>query len=163
FPPLFSGEQLASAAIGTDQLGKRVVTFQLKDQGAKLFADYTAQHIGQYFAIVLDGQVISAPVIQNSIPNGAVPISQDSTIGGHPVAEATELVTVPQFGPLPFPVTELSAQTISATLGTQFFQQSLLAGAVGILLVILFMLIYYRMPGVIASFALVYYTLVVLA
>jgi protein-export membrane protein SecD len=60
-------------------------------------------------------------------------------------------------------VTELSAQTISATLGSQFFQQSLLAGAVGILLVILFMLIYYRMPGVIASFALIYYTLVVLA
>jgi protein-export membrane protein SecD len=163
FPPLFSGEQLANAAIGTDQLGKRVVTFTLKEEGAKLFGDYTAAHIKDYFAIVLDGQVISAPVINQAIPGGNVQISQDSTIGGYPLAEATELVTVLQFGSLPFPVTELSAQTISATLGTQFFQQSLLAGAVGILLVILFMLIYYRMPGVIASFALIYYTLVVLA
>ena len=163
FPPLFSGTELSSAAIGNDQLGKRVVTFQLKDTGAKLFADYTAGHIGQYFAIVLDGKVISAPVIQNAIPGGNVQISQDSTIGGYPLKEATNLVTVLQFGSLPFPVEELSSQRISATLGEQFFSQSLLAGAVGILLVILFMLIYYRLPGVVASFALIYYTLVVLA
>ncbi len=163
FPPLFSGEQLASAAIGTDQLGKRVVTFNLKDEGAKLFGDYTAAHIGDYFAIVLDGKVISAPVINSAIPGGNVQISQDNSIGGYPLAEATELVTVLQFGSLPFPVVELSAQTISATLGEQFFSQSLLAGAVGIALVIMFMLIYYRLLGVVASFALIYYTLVVLA
>ncbi len=162
FPPLFSGEQLASAAIGTDQTGKRVVTFVLKDQGAKLFADYTAANIGKYFAIVLDGKVISAPVIENAIPGGNVQISQNG-IGGYPLKEATSLVTVLQFGSLPFPVVELSSQSISATLGEEFFNQSLLAGAVGILLVIMFMLIYYRLPGVIASFALVYYTLVVLA
>src|SRR4029077_4278270 len=77
FPPLFSGEQLASAAIGTDHLGKRVVTFTLKDQGAKLFGDYTGAHIGDYFAIVLDGEVISAPVITRPIPGGNVQISQD--------------------------------------------------------------------------------------
>ena len=162
FPPLFSGTELSSAAIGTDQTGSRVVTFQLKDTGARLFADYTANHIGQYFAIVLDSQVISAPVIQSSIPNGAVQI-QSGGIGGYPLKEAQNLVTVLQFGSLPFPVKELSSQTISATLGEQFFNQSLLAGAVGILLVILFMLIYYRLPGLVASFALIYYTLVVLA
>jgi protein-export membrane protein SecD len=163
FPPLFSGTELNSATIGNDQTLGRVVTFNLKDTGAKLFADYTAQHVGDFFAIVLDGNVISAPRIDSAIPGGNVEISQKGTIGGYPLKEATELVTVLQFGSLPFPVTELSAQTISATLGEQFFSQSLLAGAVGILLVILFMLIYYRLPGVVASFALIYYTLVVLA
>jgi protein-export membrane protein SecD len=163
FPPLFTGTELSSAQIGTDQLNKRVVNFTLKENGAKLFGEYTAGHIGQYFAIVLDGKVISAPVINSAIPGGNVQISQDNNIGGYPLKEATNLVTVLQFGSLPFPVRELSSQTISATLGEQFFNQSLLAGAVGILLVILFMLIYYRLPGVVASFALVYYTLVVLA
>ena len=162
FPPLFSGEQLDTAAIGADQNGRRVVTFKLKEQGAKLFGDYTAGHVGQYFAIVLDGLVISAPQINEAIPGGNVQISQPG-IGGYPLKEATDLVTVLQFGSLPFPVKELSNVQISATLGEQFFSQSLLAGAVGILLVILFMLIYYRLPGVVASFALIYYTLVVLA
>jgi preprotein translocase subunit SecD len=162
FPPLFSGEQLSSAAIGTDTTGKRVVTFILKEGGAKLFADYTAAHVGQYFAIVLDGHVISAPQINEAIPGGNVQISQPG-IGGYPLKEATDLVTVLQFGSLPFPIKELSNVTISATLGEQFLSQSLLAGAIGIFLVMLFMLIYYRLPGAIASFALVYYSLVVLA
>jgi preprotein translocase subunit SecD len=164
FPPLFSGTELSSATIGVDgQTNKRVVNFVLKETGAKAFADYTAGHIGQYFAIVLDGRVISAPVINSAIPGGNVQISQDSTIGGYPLKEATELVTVLQFGSLPFPIKELSNTTISATLGEQFLNQSLLAGAVGILLVMAFMMIYYRLPGAIASFALVYYSLVVLA
>ncbi len=163
FPALFDGTELSSAAIGNDATNRRVVTFHLKDRGAKLFGDYTAAHIQDFFAIVLDGSVISAPVIQNAIPNGDVQISQDSTVGGYPLKEATELVTVLQFGSLPFPIKELSNNTISATLGTQFLNQSLLAGMVGILLVMGFMLIYYRLPGVIASFALIYYSLVVLA
>ena len=162
FPPLFSGEQLDSAAIGSDQNGRRVVTFKLKDKGAQLFGDYTRDHVNQYFAIVLDGRVISAPQINEPIPGGNVQISQPG-IQGYPLKEATDLVTVLQFGSLPFPIKELSNVTISATLGEQFFSQSLLAGAIGIALVILFMLIYYRLPGVVASFALVYYTLVVLA
>jgi preprotein translocase subunit SecD len=164
FPPLFSGTELSSATIGVDgQTNKRVVNFVLKETGAKAFADYTAGHIGQYFAIVLDGRVISAPVINSAIPGGNVQISQDSTIGGYPLKEATELVTVLQFGSLPFPIKELSNTTISATLGEQFLNQSLLAGAVGSRLVMAFMMIYYRLPGAIASFALVYYSLVVLA
>ena len=163
FPPLFAGTELSSATIAQNQTNGRVVTFQLKDTGAKLFADYTAGHIGQYFAIVLDHKVISAPVINSAIPGGSVEISQGGTIGGYPLKEATELVTILQFGSLPFPIQELSTQTISPTLGEQFLSQSLLAGLVGILLVMGFMLIYYRLPGVIASFALIYYTLVVLA
>jgi preprotein translocase subunit SecD len=162
FPPLFSGEQLETAAVASDPTKGRVVTFVLKPDGASKFADYTANHIGQYFAIVLDSRVISAPVIQSAISGGHVQI-ESGGIGGYPLKEAQNLVTVLQFGSLPFPIEELSNVTISATLGEQFLQASLLAGAIGIGLVIAFMLIYYRLPGVVASFALVYYTLVVLA
>jgi protein-export membrane protein SecD len=162
FPALFSGEQLSSAAVGQDPTKGRVVTFVLKPEGSTLFADFTTKHVGEYFAIVLDSRVISAPQINEAIPNGQVQISSGG-IGGYPLKEATNLVTVLQFGSLPFPIEELSNVTISATLGEQFLQASLLAGAIGIGLVITFMLIYYRLPGLVASFALVYYTLVVLA
>jgi protein-export membrane protein SecD len=162
FPALFSGEQLETAAIGNDQTRGRVVTFILKPEGAKLFADYTAANIGKYFAIVLDSKVISAPVINSAIPGGHVQI-ESGGIGGYPLKEAQQIVTVLQYGSLPFPIIELSNVTISATLGAAFLDQSLVAGAIGIGLVIIFMLIYYRLPGVIASFALIYYTLVVLA
>ncbi len=163
FPPLFSGDQVESAAVGTDsQGGGLTVDFVLKPEGAKLFADYTAAHVGDYFAITLDSSVISAPVINSSIPNGQVQISAGG-IGGFPAKEANELVTILKFGSLPFPIQELSTEQISATLGETFLNQTLLAGLIGIALVILFMLLYYRLPGAVASFALVYYSLVVLA
>jgi preprotein translocase subunit SecD len=167
YPPLFSGDQLESAAVGRDQNGGGLtVTFVLKTDGAQsggqLFAKYTAEHIGQYFAIALDGSVISAPVIKGSIPNGQVEISAGS-IGGFPAKEANSLVTVLKFGSLPFPIKELSSEQISATLGEQFLNQSLIAGFIGIALVITFMLLYYRLPGLVAAFALIYYTIVVLA
>jgi len=161
-PPLFSGDQVQSATVGTDQNGRPAVDFVLKDQGAKLFADYTAAHVGQYFAIVLDSAVISAPVIQNSIPNGQVQITGGG-LRGFAAKDAQDLVTILKFGSLPFPVQELSSEQISATLGSQFLAQSLLAGLIGIGLVITFMIVYYRLTGLVASFALVYYTLVMYA
>ena len=162
FPPLFPGSEVSSVNIGQNQTGGLTVNFQLKDEGARLFADYTRDNVGNYFAIVLDGQVISAPVINSSIPNGQVQIEAGG-IGGFPVEDARNLVNVIKFGSLPFPIVELSAEQISATLGEQFLYQSVLAGAIGIGLVMLFMLIYYRLPGLIACFALVYYGIVVLA
>src|SRR5262245_15579908 len=161
-PPLFSGEELEAATIGQDPTAGRVVQFVLKPNGAKIFSDFTTNHVGEYFAIVLDSRVISAPRIETPIPGGQVQIKSGG-IGGFPLQEATNIVTVLQFGSLPFPIEELSNVTISATLGEQFLSASLLAGAIGIGLVIAFMLIYYRLPGVVASFALVHYTLVVLA
>jgi protein-export membrane protein SecD len=162
FPPLFSGEQVSSAAIGQDPTKGRVVTFTLKPEGSTIFENYTRDHIGDYFAIVLDSRVISAPVIQSAISGGHVQI-ESGGIGGYPLKEATNLVTILQFGSLPFPIEELSNVTISATLGEQFLQSSLLAGLIGIGLVVALMLIYYRLPGLVASFALLYYTLVVMA
>ncbi|MEJ7748459.1 MAG: protein translocase subunit SecD [Candidatus Limnocylindrales bacterium] len=161
-PALFSGEQVQSAAIGQDQNRGLAVDFVLEPDGAKLFADYTAAHRGEFFAITLDGAVISAPTINDSIPNGQVQISAGG-IGGFQSKEANDLVTVLKFGSLPFPIQELSSEQISATLGDQFLSQSLLAGFIGIALVITFMLVYYRLPGLVASFALLYYTLVVVA
>jgi preprotein translocase subunit SecD len=162
FPPLFSGDQVQSASLGQNQQGGLTVDFVLKGDGAKLFGDYTAGHVGDYFAITLDGSVISAPVIRSSIPNGQVQI-ESGGIGGFPAKEANNLVTILKFGSLPFPIKEVSSEQISATLGDQFLNQSLLAGALGIALVMAFMIIYYRGIGLIASFALVYYTLVVVA
>jgi preprotein translocase subunit SecD len=162
YPALFSGDQVDSATIGTDQTGQRTVNFVLKAAGQKLFADFTAAHVGQYFAIALDSKVISAPRINEAIPNGQVQISAGG-VGGFSLKEATSLVTVLKYGSLPFPVVELSNENISATLGSEFLHQSLLAGAIGILLVLVFMLVHYRLPGLVAGFALLYYALVVLA
>src|SRR3954465_1566697 len=162
FPPLFSGDQVSSATVGTDQNGRPAVNFVLRDTGKNLFADYTRDHIGQYFAITLDNSVISAPVINDSIPNGNVQITGGG-LGGFSAKEATNLVTVLKFGSLPFPIVALSSEQISATLGSQFLNQTILAGLIGIALVITFMLIYYRLPGGVASFALMYYTLVMVA
>ncbi len=166
FTPLFGGDQIQSAAIGQDQQNGLSVDFVLKNDGpqsgAQLFAKHTAENIGQFFAVTLDGVVITAPSINSSIPNGQVQITSGG-IGGFPAPEANEIVTVLKFGSLPFPIQELSSEQISATLGEQFLNQSLLAGGIGISLVILFMLLYYRMPGIVAAFALIYYTLVVYA
>jgi preprotein translocase subunit SecD len=160
-PPLFSGDQVQSATVGTDQNGRPAVDFVLKGDGARLFGDYTTTHIGDFFAITLDGTVISAPRIESPIPDGRGQITGGTA--GFPAKEAQNLVTVLKFGSLPFPIQELSSEQISATLGSQFLNQSLVAGLLGISLVILFMVAYYRMTGIVASFALVYYTLVMYA
>ena len=159
---LFSGDAVSSATIGADQTGNRTVDFTLNDNGKQLFATYTGAHVGDYFAVVLDGKVITAPVIKSSIPNGQVEIASGG-IGGYPLADAQNLVNILQYGALPFPLKELSNETVSATLGIAFLHQSLVAGLIAVLLVILFMIVHYRLPGLVASGALLYYTLVVVA
>jgi protein-export membrane protein SecD len=159
---LFDGAELASANVGSDAQGRRTVNFVLKENGKNLFGAWTASHVNQYFAIVLDNVVISAPVINEAIPGGNVQISSGS-LSGFSRPEAEELVNVLRFGSLPFPVEELASDTIDPTLGKEFLDSSLLAGAIAIVLVILFMLVHYRLPGIVASFALVYYAVLVLA
>ena len=159
---LFNGSELASANVGADQNGRRTVNFVLKANGRDLFAAWTASHVQEYFAIVLDNVVISAPVIQSSIPGGNVEITSGN-LSGFAREEAEELVNVLRFGSLPFPVEELASDTIDPTLGKEFLDDSLLAGAIAITLVIVFMLLHYRLPGVVASFALLYYAILVYA
>jgi preprotein translocase subunit SecD len=162
-PPLFSGDQVAAASIGADQTGSRTVNFTLESAGKDKFATYTTENVGDYFAIVLDGNAISVARINEAIPGGQVQISQGGSFGGYPLEEAQNLVTILQFGQLPFPIAELANATVSPTLGDAFLQQSLVAGLIAIIMVVFFMVVHYRMPGVVASFALVYYALVVYA
>jgi SecD/SecF fusion protein len=113
FPALFTGDQIDSAAVGTDQVGGRTVSFILKSRGAKLFGDYTAANIGTYFAIVLDGTVVTAPVINDAIPGGHVDISSGG-IGGSSLEEAQQLVAVMDSGQLPYPIVEISNEIVPA-------------------------------------------------
>ncbi len=159
---LFSGDQLESASIGSDERGNRAVNFALKSGGSDLFSKWTASHLQEQFAIVLDSVVISSPVIRQAITGGQVQISSGD-IGGFQTKEAKELVDVLRFGALPFPVEELSSDTIAPTLGQEFLDKSILAGGIAVLLVLIFMLLHYRLPGAVAGVALVYYALVVFA
>ncbi|HEX5590893.1 MAG TPA: protein translocase subunit SecD [Candidatus Limnocylindrales bacterium] len=160
---LFSGDELSSATIGQDQNGGTAVNFVLQDRGNQLFAAWTAAHIQEQFAIVLDSVIISAPIIQGAITGGNVQITNTSTIGGLPRAEAQNIVDVLRFGALPFPVEELSSDTIDPTLGQEFLDKSILAGGIAVGLVLIFMLLHYRLPGLIAGGALMYYAIVLFA
>ncbi len=159
---LFSGDQIASANPGTDQNGLRAVAFSLKDEGSRKFSEYTSANVGNFFAIVLDGTVVSAPYIASAITGGQGIISGGAG-GGFSAAEMNNLVTILRYGSLPFPIQEESVNNISATLGADFARQGLQAALIGIALVFAFMLIYYRLPGLVAALALAYYMLTVLA
>jgi preprotein translocase subunit SecD len=158
--PLFAGEQVRTSRAGTDRFGQPAVDFELHDEGSRLFAEYTrrAAGTGEQFAIVLDGEIISAPTVNEPITGGRGQIS-----GNFTSSEVGRLVTVLRYGALPAELEEVSISRISPTLGLNFLQQSVLAGSIGILLVFAFMLIHYRLPGLIACLALVFYALVVFA
>jgi len=161
YPPLFGGEQITSATLGTDQVGRPAVDFTLASEGSDKFATYTTDNVGNQFAIVLDGTVISAPVIQSAITGGKGQITGGGT--GFKAAEANNLITVLRYGSLPFPVQEVSTETIAPTLGEYFLRQGILAAVVGIGLVFVLMLVHYRLPGLVAGLALMFYTVLVLA
>jgi protein-export membrane protein SecD len=162
-PAQFTGAQLdlsaISAGVDTGQAGNPwVVNFAFKDQAGKDFETWSSQHIDDLFAIVLDGKVISAPYLKSTITGGKGQIS-----GSFTAASAKDLATILQYGALPYPVAEESSQDIPATLGKSFLNETLFAGAIGIGLVLIFMLVYYRLPGLVAALALTYYGVAVLA
>ncbi len=158
---LFSGDQVEQAFADADSNGLRAVGFRLKTEGAGLFGDYTTQNVDNFFAIVLDGSVVSAPVIQSAITGGSGIITGGST--GFSVTEMNSLVTVLQYGSLPFPLQEVGFQDIGATLAGFSLDRIFVAGLIAVLLVFAFMLVYYRLPGLVACLALIYYAIVVLA
>jgi preprotein translocase subunit SecD len=157
--PLFNGTEISAARIGQDQTtGEIVVNLELKETGARLFDEHADAHFGEQFAIVLDGIVESAPSINARRFGGQAQIS-----GNFTVDEATNLVTVLRFGSLPLEIREVGFSSISATLGLEFLDQTLLAGIIGIALVFAFMLLYYRVPGLVACAALIAYGVFALA
>jgi preprotein translocase subunit SecD len=159
---MFGGTAVTSATAATDSsTGAPVVAFELSSDAASKFATYTQNNVGNFFAIVLDGTVISAPSIQSAIPGGHGQITVGT--GTNAQTEVNNLVTVLKYGSLPFKIQQVQGTTISATLGKSFLSQSLLGGGIGIALVFLFMLLYYRLPGLLADAALIYYAMVVYA
>jgi preprotein translocase subunit SecD len=161
-PAQFSGADLdvskIQAVADTANPGYWKISFGFAGAKATEFETWSGAHINDFFAIVLDGTVQSAPYIKSAITGGAGEIS-----GTFLQADAKYLATILQYGALPFPVVEESSQEIPALLGQAFLNQTLFAGAVGIGMVMLFMLIYYRLPGLIACMALAYYGVAVLA
>ena len=152
YRPLMTGAQLESAGVATTQVGKPYVSFTLKSEGAKLFADYTTAHVGEYLAIVLDGRVISSPVI-----NGPIDKGQGMIEGSFTVDSANVLATQLRYGALPVPFKIAESRQVGATLGQDSVRRSVTAGLVGMLIIILFMGIYYRLPGIVADAALLVY------
>ncbi|MCC7360834.1 MAG: protein translocase subunit SecD [Anaerolineales bacterium] len=154
---VMTGVAIADATVTTNSLGQVVINFTLTPDGAAIFGAHTAAHIGQYLAIVLDKAVISAPQI-----NGA--ISGQGTITGNFTRDsANQLALQLRYGSLPVPLKVVQSQEIGATLGQDSIRKSAIAGIVGIAVVMIFMLLYYRLPGAIAVVALAIYAVLTFA
>ncbi|MGZ5393936.1 MAG: protein translocase subunit SecD [Mycobacterium sp.] len=161
---IISGEQIENASSGLDQQqGVYVVDLQFKSDATKIWADFTAANVGTQTAFVLDSQVVSAPEIREPIPGGRTQITGQFTD-----SSARELANVLKYGSLPLSFESSEAETVSATLGLTSLRAGLIAGAVGLALVLLYSLLYYRILGVlialslVASGAMVYAILVLL-
>ena len=151
--PLMKGSEVASAQMRLDldqaRPGAPGVSFNLTSRGGALFGDLTGANVGRRLAIVLDNRVQSAPNIQEKIPRG-----QGSITGSFTEEEAQNLAIVLRSGALPAPVTIVEERTVGPSLGQDSIEQGFRAGAIGALLVVAFMLIYYRMSGAVAVVAL---------
>jgi len=152
--PLMKGSEVASAQMRLDldatRPGAPGVSFNLTSRGGALFGDVTGANVGRRLAIVLDGKIQSAPNIQEKIPRG-----QGSITGTFTEEEAQNLAIVLRSGALPAPVHVIEERTIGPSMGQDSIEKGLRAGAVGALMVVLFMVIYYRISGVVAVVALV--------
>ena len=157
-----TGDQVADAqaATTTDNYGNRqyIVQLTLTDEGAEIFGEVTAENVGDYLPIVYDGEVISYPQVQEAITGGTAQISGQSTF-----EEAETLATQIRIGSLSLELSELESSVVGAQLGSQAITSSLKAAAIGLVLVIIFMIIIYAIPGVAASIALLLYTALVIA
>ncbi|MEO5951369.1 MAG: protein translocase subunit SecD [Chloroflexia bacterium] len=159
YTTIIQGNQINGGGVQVvfDSAGRPQVAFALQGDGSSKFADFTASHIGQYMPILLDKKVISAPIIQGAITGGSGVINNIAR------ADAQKLAIQLKYGALPVSLSLQSERKISATLGQDAIDKSILAGIIGLGLVILFMITYYRLPGVLASVALVIYSLVTYA
>ncbi len=137
---------------------KPVVQFELHSEGADKFAEATEKYFGQVIKIVLDGNSISEPTVNAVITTGEGIIE-----GMASIEEATRLANLIESGALPVTLKQAAVRTIGATLGADALEKGLFAAAIGIGLVFLFMLVYYRLPGLVADLALVVYALLVVA
>jgi len=145
----------SSIAVSKDTLGNYQISFSLNTAGAKVFSDFTTAHVNEYLAIVLDGKIISDPIIQNAITSGSGVINGSNFT----YDSANNLAISLRYGSLPVAMKVAQSQAVGATLGQDSIRKSEIAGVIGLLLIILFMGIYYRLPGVLADVALIIYAL----
>jgi SecD/SecF fusion protein len=145
-----AGERLSDARASFDQrTSQPIVTFRLDNAGARTFAAITKENVGEPFAIVLDGKVLSAPVIREPITGGAGQIS-----GSFTVQQTTDLAALLRAGALPAPLTVIEERTVGADLGSDAIEMGLYTGLAGFVLVFAFMFVLYGTWGLIANFAL---------
>lgn len=162
-PTGLTGSYLASASLQfgsgiASALAEPQVLLNFNSQGAALFEKITSQNVGKQLAILLDGTVISSPVIQEAIPGGTAQIT-----GNFTPTEARDLVQNLNFGALPVPITLESSSSVGPTLGAVAIAAGVIAGLVGFMIVSLFMILWYRLPGLIAAVALAEYLAFMLA
>ena len=157
-----TGKDLKSAQLQFSQaagsMNQPVVLLTFNAEGAHIFADLTKKNTGRYFGMFLDGVPISIPVINEAIPDGEAVIS-----GNFTPESAKELARNLNYGALPVPIELISTETVSGTLGDEAVHDGIKAGLWGVVAVMIFMVLWYRIPGVIATLALSMYVVVLLA
>jgi preprotein translocase subunit SecD len=149
-----TGAGLDTASVTRSSTGAYQIACVLKSDATDIFAEYTTTHTQQYLAIVLDKQIVSAPIIESPITSGQGVISGQFT-----QEEAQTLAVQLRSGALPIPIKVVESRTVGATLGEESIRKSLLAGIIGLTVVILFMAFNYQLPGIIADLALICYAL----
>lgn len=148
---IISGEQIQDATSGFEQQAARyVVDLQFKGPASDIWADFTAANVGTQTAFTLDSQVVSAPAIQEAIPGGRTQITGQFTADS-----ARELANVLKYGSLPLSFESSEAETVSATLGLTSLKAGLIAGAIGLAMVLFYSLLYYRVLGLLTALSLV--------
>jgi protein-export membrane protein SecD len=155
YETILTGADLANVGLDRTQQNEYVIPFELQPEAAETFGQYTAAHVGQFLCIVLDKSVISCPRIQEPIPGG-----QGSISGAFTLEEARQLAVQLRYGALPVPLRVESFNRVGATLGERSVNRSVRAGVIGLSVVLLFMLVYYRLPGALADAALIVYVLI---
>lgn len=161
---MMTGETLENAGVTTGDLGEPVVFFQFDSKGAKLFGDLTTANVQKLMAIVLDGVVKTAPNLRGPIPGGSGTIELGRSGDREAMLEEANLIArVLRSGALPAELEQLEERTVGSTLGADSIQKGQFAGLIGGMLVLLFMLAYYRNYGVLADVALLFNVLMVLA
>jgi len=158
FRTVITGRHLEAAQVGQDEYGRPEINFKLTDEGSAIFAEHTRANVGSYLAIVLDGVVISSPRIETAITEGSGRIT-----GKFSLAEARSLVIQLRYGSLPVPLKVIQNRTVGPTLGQDSVAKSTQAGTIGVIIVLLFMLVYYRLHGAVADIALLIYGLITFA
>jgi preprotein translocase subunit SecD len=155
---VMTGDQIDSVQVTMNQTNEYVVQFTLKSEGAKIFADYTSANVGKILAIVLDKKVISTPSINSAITEG------EGVIEGSFTYETSNSLAIQlRYGSLPIPLKVIETRIVGPTLGQDSLQKSILAAIVGVIIVALFMIIYYRLPGAMAMLSIFSYGAITLA